>query len=1655
MFKKLLRWSGFVLLVLVLLLLLLWGALQLPSVQQRISDKAMAYLSEQTQGKFELEQIEISFFNRLRLQGLYVEDYVGDTLLYAETLEVQLSLFAPFQQELGISSISLSDATVQLKRGGDGRFNFDHITEAFASEDPDTTDSAAPWALDLGRLRLQEVRFSFTDSLAGTAVYTRVGDFDAKLRGFDLAEERIHLQTLRLSDSFARLSTWETGQAAPSPDTSAAPLAFPFTGWAIAVDAIAIAQFGFAYDDFSQAPGPAQAFDAAHLYFEDMELKSKAFRWDAEQLSGQIEQMAFREANGFELSQFSADFSIGPESIEVKALQLASPGSKLPPSSLSLHYAAFADLARFTEAVELRLDLGDGQLAWSDLAYWAGPLPYVLPEKAPPLELSGQVRGRVEALKVETLRVGLGQALQLRANGRLNGLPELEQLGMALNLSELSLDAEALQSFTKGLDLPEGLYPLGRVQLTTRLDGNMQRLKIAPLRLRTAAYTAFDGSLELRDLLNPKTMQFKGVVEQLQAEAADLEGFTGGPQAQLQALGKSLFQGEIAGTLYRFTVAGALQSEAGELDPSLLIHFEEDYSNAKYEGEMVLRDLDLGRLLDNEPLGCMSMEVRVQGEGLSLDSLDARVDALIRSLEYQAYTYKDMVVNGQFKAQQFDGSFEIDDPNLRLRFDGLANLNDSLPDFRFTALLDTLQLAPLYLYDSPLNMHANLDVRLRGNSLDNLVGRASLTELTVRDEEQAFQSKSIVLQAEEDDQGYRRLSLDSRLLRARLSGSYTLAGMAPALLGFIDGFFPLGKLVAPSDTGSVVPQQLALELSVGNLEQLAAIFLPELQALDTAWFNASFDSEARQLEVNSFIPSLTYSGISLDSLTFVASNRDERLEQRLTAKHIRQDTNVLVPLLEAWAHFFQDSLTLGLQVDGQEEAQRLALELLLEPLGEQYRLQVLPGLMVDGEPWSVAEGHSVMLGAGRLRSDGLRLSNEQQFIEVQSQAAPDSVTFPPLDLQVANFQLQALTAMAGMEADYLSGLLSGTVKLSWPDSLLRYAAQVTVDSLTLNSQSLGQLKLNAQPENGGAELSFGVSLNQTRELLALSGQYGLEDGAIQASLKADGLPFAPFSFLSQGAISDSRGRVSAGLDISGTTASPLAVGTLSVDSLSTFVEALQTRFLVPQHSITLEESRIRIGNLPLIDSQGKRASLSGEIRHKNYADFVVDLNFNAPSFLVLDSGPQDNDLFYGKVLLRADARIRGPIDDLQITVQTTTLPGTKLTALPLGGEQSIAQEDFIIYALPSEYHEDSTELALAYRVNSSGYNLSLKLDLTPDAEIIAIIDPATGDQLRARGRANLLVQLDAAGQLSTTGEIYLSSGSYQLNYEGLIKRDFLLEEGSTISLPGDPLKARFDITALYKAEAPVFDLIRQEAELGPEQERAARRRQPMEVLMNMEGTLEAPNISFDLRAGSRLSGSLQEVVGQKLSRLREDPNAINKQVFGLLLFNSFFTESSGGGNLASAGENIALSSVSSLLSNQLNRLADQYVEGVDLNVGIASYNTGSYQGGENVTEVTLGMSKQLFNDRLSVELGGNLGVSDGGAAEQQTVLAGDFLLSYKLTEDGRYQVKVFRRPDYDIFSIGIRTGGGIAFRRSFGGLSPASAKEAPIDSLQVKPKDEE
>jgi len=158
-------------------------------------------------------------------------------------------------------------------------------------------------------------------------------------------------------------------------------------------------------------------------------------------------------------------------------------------------------------------------------------------------------------------------------------------------------------------------------------------------------------------------------------------------------------------------------------------------------------------------------------------------------------------------------------------------------------------------------------------------------------------------------------------------------------------------------------------------------------------------------------------------------------------------------------------------------------------------------------------------------------------------------------------------------------------------------------------------------------------------------------------------------------------------------------------------------------------------------------------------------------------------------------------------------------------------------------------------------------------------------------------------------------------------------------------------------------------------------------------------------------------------------------VFALLILGRFISESP----LASASgtdelSDYARSSASQILSAQLNRLSERYIAGVNLNVGLESYQDYSSGSAEGRTQLQLALSKQLFDDRVTVQVGGNVDI-EGRRSQENSLnnFAGDLKVLYKLTENGRWQLQAFRQNTYEGAIDGdiTKTGAGVVFTIDF------------------------
>lgn len=124
--------------------------------------------------------------------------------------------------------------------------------------------------------------------------------------------------------------------------------------------------------------------------------------------------------------------------------------------------------------------------------------------------------------------------------------------------------------------------------------------------------------------------------------------------------------------------------------------------------------------------------------------------------------------------------------------------------------------------------------------------------------------------------------------------------------------------------------------------------------------------------------------------------------------------------------------------------------------------------------------------------------------------------------------------------------------------------------------------------------------------------------------------------------------------------------------------------------------------------------------------------------------------------------------------------------------------------------------------------------------------------------------------------------------------------------------------------------------------------------------------------------------------------------------------------------------MSRILTEQLNNLAGSLIKGVDLNFGVNAEDDFSTGTRTSRTDLTVGVSKRLLNDRLRVSVGSNFELEGPANTNQSTSnIAGDVAVDYLLSKDGRYTIRAYRRNNYEGVIEGQVIESGVSFIFTF------------------------
>ncbi|MCF8461113.1 MAG: translocation/assembly module TamB domain-containing protein [Flavobacteriales bacterium] len=1183
-----------------------------------------------------------------------------------------------------------------------------------------------------------------------------------------------------------------------------------------------------------------------------------------------------------------------------------------------------------------------------------------------------------------------------------------------VNFKDVSFFAPALNGLNEVLKVSGHVY------------GPVSRMNARNLKLAYGNSTTLQGDLDLDGLPNIRETFLHFNLKRFTTQYSDLVKVPIPPfekgnhlivPKNISNLGQLDFKGTFTGFLNDFVANGMLNTSVGQLRTDISLKQDENTGKLAYNGELQSLGFDVGKFLEDERIGKVTLNAKVTGSGITKEEINAVLIGNVKSVELVGYDYKNIEVNGEFARSMFSGEVSVNDTNVALVFRGGFDISQQLPQFNFHADVAHANLYELHLLSKRegATISGVLDVDFTGDDIDNLIGEIEISNGTYQqDGGELFKIENFSLDVTEAT-GKKNLKLRSGIVDADFNGKFNFRNIPKAVNNLLHKHLPSyakGIEQLKSDEGL----EFDFNIDLKSTELLTYLFAKDLAISDSSNFSGSYSSVHDEIFLRGKLKEVSYKSIVFDNIQIEAENPQKEFRLGIFADKVRLTDSLYLASFEVTSFTFEDSLGLVVKWDNKTKIANKAFVqgVASFPKNKEVSFHLEQSLItVAGLDWVVQSDNLLQIDTTEMTFTNFRFLSGDQSIGLNGKIAKDPNA--KLNMKLKNFDLQNFNLATQRSGITLDGKISGSAQISGVYDKLFLTNQLEVDSLVVNNVLIGTGELNNTwiPATRSVQV-FGLFQRGDATSLSVVGEFlPGNDRKQNFNIKAmiDQIPLSVFNPYIDKVITDVKGTAKADLSLKGTIKKPELSGIVILKEADLLFTYLNTRFSISD-TVEVKPNGFFGNNLEVADETGKLGYINGWLKHENFKNIQFDARLEANDFLALNTNSAMNSLYYGKAYGTGNVHFYGEPKDMHLELSMRTERGTRFN-IPLFGAKSVNESDFITFVKPKGT-EGVVQIEDEFKVTFKNLTLDMDIEVTSDAEVQLIFDPKVGDIIKGKGDGDINMSLDKSGNFKMFGNYYINKGEYLFTLQNVINKKFLIEQGGTINWSGSPYDALINIEARYGVRTALYDL------MYPDTSLIYKKRIQVDCILYMTDNLLNPNITFDVdlpNSDERTKTDVKNKIG--VGNVQE----MNRQIFGLLVLNRFFPTEDQNQALQQAGGFLSSSSaemVSNQLSSWLSKISN------DFDIGL------NYRPGDNVTsdEVQASLSTQLFNNRILVD--GNVGVANTQSSSSNIV--GDVNIEYKITSDGRFRVRAFNKSN-DINTLvnnaPFTQGVGLSYQRDF------------------------
>lgn len=1250
-----------------------------------------------------------------------------------------------------------------------------------------------------------------------------------------------------------------------------------------------------------------------------------------------------------------------------------------------------------------------------------------------------------------------------------------DKVRLKANLQNCELDAQDLGRFAPDLYAYKENY-----RLNGDLSGTVRNLTIKNTNLKFGQNSYLAGTMHFEGL--PAIYDTKYELDFVESviNESDARQYAGEKYyAQyVKKFGTVSFNGSFIGKFDDFyTDTHAVSTTMGALDGKLKFYLDKQTRKPVYNGDINTKELNLALITDNENLlQRISFKGQIAGEGTTLGDAAVKLDGKVDRVYFNGYDFKNIDVNGVLVKSKFDGYIKIDDDNLNTQITGKIDFNKAQNEFHIIGILERANLKALGYIEEDYILQTNFNLDFDGNDLDNWLGSAKFNNMYIKGGERNLVVDRLRFSSKMDGEK-RLLGVSSEFIDGEISGPFVpsellsdLSKLLKEYRLFFDGneeqrlaYYKSKKL---NDT--LRNYQADYTINFKESENLFAFFQPDVYVSSGSTVKGKFKIQNTSLFTSyGQFDTLRYAGNMFlnNELDFYSSKKSFSPEV-LTSLIVSSEEQVYVndvstenfELNGSWGDskvisfdsFIKQKDTKNTaQVYGQLKFLRDGFDLKINP--RNSKLHILES------DWRFDKDNLVNFVGKTICFDQFEIRNENQGVALNGSISNDENE--ALNITVEDFDLRTLEPLTDLN---LKGIANGNASVAGIYNNLQIVSNLYVNEVVYKDILVGNVAAEVQWDKAVEKMAINGNINRiNQEIFRVTGSYDPKNSNDALDLKAY-LRRAEMEILGvfvEDIFTGIKGYADGELEITGIPQDPIIRGKVAVSQGQLKLNSTGGQLFFDDDIIFNEEGFVADeSGFEVRDAKenGNVALLKGGIFNGGGGNFMLGLHAyiqGKNGFRLLDLKNKDSDVFYGLAYAIGDLHLTGSFEDILITANLTSKPNTKIT-IPLDAATTVDVSEEAIpfnpyFAVKEDLEEsESKDLPIQKKVNTNGLRMVFNLRLTSDAECEIIFDRQNNDKLNAFGNGRLTIEYDTRGTFTMSGPYVVTSGKYDFSFQNLASlRKFDILDGSRITWSGDPYNALLDVKAAYFTTFALGDI----PQINLEEASEGNSRFPMSVVIQLNGQLETPMINYNLSFDqNQLPVRYQTQILAFEQKLRNDEQALSRNVSSILALNQFFPE---GGGADVFNQQFLIDNLSSMLSNQIGNLANKLDPNLELGVLIGDFRQNL------MNNLQLNFSYKFLNNR--VKLSGKSSFSntstflDNSAASISTISNQGLLtvggeLEWLLSDDGVWKLRGYSRsvPNVTLTSASaagnvVVSGINVIFSRNFNAIFKDKKEKAP------------